>query len=71
MLARNTPDANSGTEVVTMLATEMVRSSLEPSRMPAVMPNRMESGTMTAKAIVARSSVLPRRSQMMSFTGSL
>ena len=68
---RNTPDANSGTEVVTMLPTEMVRSSLEPSRMPAVMPSRMDSGTMTAKASAASSKVLPRRFQMMSLTGCL
>ncbi len=49
MLARNTPEANSGTDVVTMLATEMVRSSIDPSRMPAAMPKMIESGTMTAK----------------------
>ena len=70
-LNENLIDANSGTEVVTMLATEMVRSSFEPSRMPAVMPNRIASGTITAKAIIASSNVLPRRFQMMSLTGIL
>jgi hypothetical protein len=51
-----------------MLATEMVRSSLEPSRMPAVIPNSTDSGTMMAKASAARMPVLPRRPQMMSLT---
>src|ERR1700753_54234 len=66
--ARNTPEANSGTEVVTMLATEMTRSSFEPSRMPAAMPNTIENTTMITKATAASSKVLPRRSQMMLLT---
>jgi hypothetical protein len=35
------------------------------------MPNRIDSGTITAKAIAASSKVLPRRFQMMSLTGCL
>ncbi len=65
---RKAPMANSGTEVVRMLATEMVRSRREPSRIPASTPNRTESGTMTAKATAASRLVLPSRSQITSLT---
>ncbi len=69
--ARNTPEANSGTDVVTIAPSEMVRSSTEPSRVPAATPRTIEAGTMIANAIAARIAVLPSRSQMMSLTGSL
>ena len=36
---RNTPEANSGTEVATMPKTEIERSSAPPSRMPARTPS--------------------------------
>ena len=70
IVCRNTPEANSGTEVVTMLATEMARSVYEPSRMPASTPRMIEVGTMMAKASEAMIRVCSRRSQMMSLTGT-
>lgn len=68
---RNTPEANSGTEVVTMLKSEIERSSRELSRMPAETPSRIDMGTMTAKARLASTSVLPSRFQMMLLTSVL
>ena len=66
-----TPSANSGTEVITIDAVEISRSSTLPARMPARMPSASDSGTMTAKASPARSAVLPSRFHNTSFTGAL
>ena len=60
--SRNTPMANSGIEAQTEENTETVRSIRLRSRMPASTPSSTENGTMTAKQMAARSSVLPSRS---------
>ena len=63
--------ANSGIEVVRIEVTEIVRSSLEPSRMPDSTPRPREIGTTTAKVAAARIAVEPRRGHMTLPTGSL
>ena len=70
-LARNTPSANSGIEATTVLNIRMARSRREASRMPAVMPSSIDSGTMHAKAMAASSAVLARCLKRTSLTGSL
>jgi hypothetical protein len=63
--------ANSGTEVVRIEVTEIVRSSLDPSRMPDSTPSPKETGTTTIKVAAARTAVEPRRGHMTSPTGAL
>ena len=68
IVMRMTPVANSGTDVVMVLNSETTRSTMAPSRMPAMTPNTIESGAMMAKAMRASMVVLRRRSQMKVFT---
>ena len=71
MVERNTALANSGTEVVMMLVTEMVRSSFEPSFIPARMPRIREMGIITAKTQKPRIAVFHNRGKSISTTGVL
>jgi hypothetical protein len=71
MADSNTALANSGTEVVRIEVTEMVRSSLDPSRMPDSTPKPRETGTTTSRVAAARMAVEPRRGHMTSPTGTL
>ena len=71
MAARNTALANSGIEVVTMLVTEMIRSSREPSRMPARTPRISDSGIITAKVQKPRMAVFQSLGHSTSATGTL
>ena len=67
----NTALANSGTEVVRILRSEMRRSCTEPARMPASTPSVKESGIMTAKVVRPSRAVLARRGHRMACTGTL
>lgn len=68
---RNTPEANSGTEVVAIEKTEIVRSCAEPSLMPASTPSSSASGTMTSSTPRPSRAVLPSRGSRISDTGTL
>ena len=62
--------ANSGTEVVTIEVTEIVRSVRDPSRMPASTPSPRAIGTMTISVASARIAVFPSRDHSTSETGT-
>jgi hypothetical protein len=68
---RNTPEANSGTEVVAIENTEIVRSWAEPSFMPDSTPSSRASGTMNSRTPRPSRAVLPRRGSRISETGTL
>ena len=68
---RNTALANSGTDVVMMLVTEMVRSSLEASRIPERMPSVRDKGIISANVQNPRIAVFHNRGQSTSATGPL
>ena len=68
---RKVAEANSGTEVVRIERNEILRSSAEPSRMPASTPSSSDSGIMIANTHKARMPVLASRSQSRSLTGVL
>ena len=69
--ARNTELANSGTEVVMMLETEITRSSFDPSRMPARIPRVRDTGMRTTNTPSPRIAVFRSRGPRMSATGAL
>ena len=71
MAEKNTALANSGTEVVATEVTDMVRSSLEPSRMPDMMPSARESGIIRAKVQNPRMAVFHSLGHRTSATGTL
>ena len=68
---KNTALANSGTDVVKMPKTDMVRSRMEPSFIPDKTPRINDKGIMMAKVQKPKIAVFHNRGKSTSFTGPL
>jgi hypothetical protein len=68
MTVKMTPDTYSGVAVVVIEATDKLRSVRVPSRMPATMPIRSETGTITTMTQNIRMPVAPSAGHIRSAT---